>query len=816
MVMFDPAPRTRLWGASLLLLTTTVWAQPPNSSLPPTPPGRQPLIQTPVLQDLRQSGLVMNYENIDIRVLARIMAELTGRNVVVDEGVQGRITILSSRPVTADEAWDIFKATLTKSGFGLKPVGNFLQVVNIVDRRRESPMYKGKPNSEFATAVIVMKEGDSTQLLTAIRPLLVDPNAAIAYTPSKALVVTDTAETVKKITEMVRQLDRHAPKYEVNVLFPQYLETERLAPILQGVLQRTQTTGIQESQIKVVAFPPTNSLLLQGTPQQIKEAEKVVKELDIPRAAPLTIEKPRYFIYRLQNGDATEIAKILGQMLEERKTLLAQEQQANPNRLVTHVPPPPQPATIPGLNVSQPVPSPVTGPDGEKPKTQLPFVSAKVSADKDTNAVVVYLSPTEYPQIRNLLQALDSQRRQVLVHAVVAEVSLSRLLESGSKFQTFSAPGVAATYNGGVTQEGLLSLLTGGQFVLGTAGAGSRTINVNGRDVKVPTFFSFLTGNKENRDFDLLSSPRLMTSDHKKATMKVGNVVPFATGARFSQTGQPLVTYDYKDVGIKLEFTPHLSKSDTIRLELEQEVQEVTDFLQQSLGATGYVVPLISNRRVKTDVSLKEGETLLIGGLISKRTTETIRKVPLLGDLPLISAFFSEMRKEDRKTTLFVSLTPFVIRHPDDVARIDRAFDQFVHGEPLPGDQQDEPRNTMASKHVVSDPYQEGSPTTNQVELGELDVMTPKPDDRLRQARVRLSSRGSEAQVMLRSVIRHPDGHLVRVESGPIRLQAGQSREVTLPPYDFPDVRGSYEWDVEAVVLDKVVARVPVPKKIRL
>ena len=618
---------------------------------------------------------------------------------------------------------------------------------------------------------------------------------------------------VAKIAEVMRRLDHLSPKLHVSVLFPQYLETEKLAPLLLNVMTRQLASPGPELAPHIVAFPPTNSLVVQGTAEQIIEVKRVMDQLDIPRSAPLTVEKPRYFLYRLKNGDSEEVAKILGQMLTERKALLLREQQNNPSRVNTN----PQPLP-PGVNGTIPITPPVIPGSPETAKNnELPFVSAKVSSDKETNAVVVYVSPTEYPQIRNLLNALDKTRKQVLVHAVVAEVSLSKLLQTGTNMQAITPQGVVATLNGGVTQEGLLSLLTGGSFIVGAAGGGQRTVNVNGRDVNVPTFFGFLRGDQENSDFNLLSSPRLMTSDHKKATMKVGSVVPFPTGARFSQNGQPLVTYDYKDVGIKLEFTPHMSQSDTIRLEIEQEVQEVTDFLQQNLGGTGYSIPLISSRRFKTDVSLRDGETLLIGGLVSKRTTDTIKKVPILGDIPLIGGLFTETRKEDRKTTLFVALTPYVVRNSEDVARIDRAYDMFLHGEGLPGDDQSEKRNTAASRHQVADPYvAEGSDFSPKIILGELAMIGPRGDDRLRQPRVLVKNGEGEVEMVLRGSVRRPDGKTEEFASQPLRFQAGQSREVDLPPYLFPAAAGVYEFDLEAVVSDRVVARIPVPKKVKL
>lgn len=756
----------------------------------------------------------MNYENLDIRVLARIVSELTGRTVILDEGVTGKVTLLASSQMSSEELWQVFQGVLSKNGFALRQNGGIYQVMPMADVRRDS---------RNSSMVVMLREGDATQLLTAIRPYISDPNGTQAYAAGKALVLVDTPEVLRQVASLVRSLDRATPKITTETIFLQYAEAEKMAPVLQNVLQRTLLVP-GASQPLVAAFPPTNALLVQANPVQLKEIRDTVAALDVPKAAPLTVEKPRYFVYKLQQGKAEDVAKIVQDLLTERKR--AQDEEENrrgrqaagsttgtANTTSAGTANADKGAAAPGGLPTVPIPTPVTGATPNAP-SQLVYVGARVGADPELNAVLVYISPSEYPSIRSLLGSLDRKRKQILVHAMVAEVSLTDLLNAGSKLQLFDTSGPVASFNGGASEEGLLSFLTSGQFLVGASGGSSKTVNVSGRDVQVPSLFAFLTGERNNRNFELISSPRLVATDHKKAEMKVGNVVPFATGARFSQTGQPIVTYDYKDVGIKLEFTPHISQGQTIRLELEQEVQEVTEFLNQNLGGFGYVIPLISNRRVKTDVNLRDGETLLIGGLISKRTTETIHKVPILGDIPLIQNLFRELRNEQKKTSLFIALTPYVVNGPEDINRIDEAYAQFLAKEPLPSQAQWEPRTTDLGPQAVTDPYA-ANPQDPQpfLMMSPLQMQPPTSTDRLRQGRLVLKNQDSklEAEVELHMLVTRPDKTVEEMILPKTRLAPGETRETTLDPYPFPEKAGDYRFEVEAFVNGKRVGKTTNP-----
>ena len=420
--------------------------------------------------------------------------------------------------------------------------------------------------------------------------------------------------------------------------------------------------GVPNDQRTVVrAFEPSNAVLIYGSENQIKKVKAMLARIDVPEAAPEDVQEPRFYVIPLQNASSEDVAAILSEMLSEKADLQQQRLQNNP-RLARQ-----QRGSGGDARGAADATTAETTPDTAATGEKQPFVSSVVSADVETNSLIFYVSPGEYTEIAALVEKLDAPRKQVLVTAVVAEVSLGRLLETGASFQALTPGGVLSSFRGGVTEEGLLSFLASGNFVVGAAGTGTRTIDVNGREVQIPELFGFLSAEKQNSDFNLISAPRILTEDHKEAEINVGNVVPFPTGAQFNAFGQPTVTYDYRDVGIKLLVTPHVSQSDTIKLEIEQEIQEVTDFLEQNLGGTGFTVPLISNRDVRTTITVKDGQTLMIGGLISKRTTKTLRKVPILGDIPLIQNLFREMREEEAKTTLFISLTPHIVDVPSEI-----------------------------------------------------------------------------------------------------------------------------------------------------
>lgn len=805
-----------LWLGLVLGLTGGAYAQQPGGP-PPSPKDR--LVSPEMAEQLRSGRILMNYEGLEIKDMAKIMSVLTGKNIIVDDRVQGKITVLSQREVTPNEAWDLFKRALARYGFGVQEKGAFVQILPTADLRKVAPLYNNPPRlpagQEQVLALLILKQANPDTLQNVVRPLLTETGFMSAYVPGRALVISDRADVVARIASLARHMDQASPKSHQSILFPQYAEAEKVVPVLQQLYQKVGTDLV------IQAFPPANAILIQGPADQIQQIKKLMVRLDIPTAAPDVIEKPRFFVYALQNAKAEDVAKILAEMLQERKTQV--EQQAQQNQVPGTATPSavPSPGAPGQPDVNQPFPQYAQNATGRPDQvTSRTFVSAKVAADAETNSLVLYISPSEYDDLVPVIGRLDLARKQVLVTCVVAEVSLGRILTQKSNFQAISPSGVVTAFQGGVTEEGLLSFLASGNFLLGAVASGTRTINVGGRDVQVPEAFGLFSALGENSDFNLISAPRVLTQDHKEAEINVGQVVPFATGARFDTFGQPLVTYDYREVGIQLKVTPNISQGQKVRLEIKQKIQEVTDFLQQNLGGFGYVVPIISNRNVNTTLTLEDGETLMIGGLISKKTVETMKKVPLLGDIPVIGRLFRDSRKEEDKTTLFISITPHIIEARRDLSDVDQPYKKYLQGNQEPGEQQTEPQPTL--KPDPYDPYltpetQPGASRGAGIYLSEMRFDSPVLMGGVGLPVVSVqSARGTDTEVTLVGYLTSPDGRQVRLEDYKLPLRAGETVDISLPALRFPEQAGTYEFDVRAYIGDEMVARLPVPRQLRL
>jgi general secretion pathway protein D len=799
----------------ILLLTLPVWAQPPQP--PPAPTG--PLLKSPGRGPMR-----MNYENLDIKVLAKLVSELSGRNIVLDDRVQGKVTLLSSREMSGAEIYDLFVLALERYGYTVKPKNGYDLVLPIPEARKQFERMVGPGGTQPVLGLILLKNADVNQMLPALKPLVSDQNLIQAYPNAKAIVMVEKPGIVHQVAALARQMDKATPTSRVQVMRLTYADSDKLAPVLQQVLSRSLQVPGDPAQPKVGSFAPANSLVIQGSEEQIATAMRIARRLDQPRSAPDQIEKPQFYVKFLQYAKAEDTAKVLVNLLSDSQEAQRKQQaldannqnQANQQNAVVNLIQSQQ--AYPKLQDSFVHPADQTGAD--QANQQIAFVSSKVAFDAETNSLVFFMSPSEYTKIEDLIAEIDVPRKQVLVLGMVAEVSLSKVLAQGAKLQVASGSGLLSSFRGGLTEEGLLSALASGSFTVGTLGSGAtRTINVGGRDVQVPTFFALINTITNTTDFNLISSPRILTSDHKEGVVEVGDVVPFATGARFDNFGQPLVTYDYKKVGIKLTFTPHVAQSDNLRIELDQQVQEVTDYLRQNLGGFGYVIPLISNRSVKTQVQLKEGETLLIGGLISKRTLDVVNKVPILGDIPIIENLFKETNKEERKTTLFIALTPYIVNHPDEIARLDRSYEKYLKEEGKPSDSQHEPRPT-AERHAVPEPYGPSAaiaPPEGSLVLENLSVTPPDASDSLRQARVSIRNRNPfEVEVVLHQQVRAPGGLAADSRTEPQRLQPNEEREVVLPPYRFPTRSGDYYFDVSAWIGEQQVGRLPLPRRVEV
>jgi general secretion pathway protein D len=297
----------------------------------------------------------------------------------------------------------------------------------------------------------------------------------------------------------------------------------------------------------------------------------------------------------------------------------------------------------------------------------------RIGADKVANAVVVFASAPDFAAVRDLVAKLDVPRRQVYVEATVLDLSVDHERALGISFHDGSALGSGAVGLVGSGSSALNSLNLSAQTVASALGAGGLLAGVVGPSFQVfgqdvPSFGVLLQALESEKDVDVLSRPHLLTMDNVKSSLSVGQAIPFPTGTLAAPSvGGTLAmqtSYVRQEVSLKLELTPHLNESDSIRLELDGEISDVAD-AQQTAGG-----PITNKRTVKTAIVVRDGDTVVLGGLQKEAESESVQKVPFFGDLPLIGTLFSHRSKTRVKQDLLIVLTPYIIRGPEDLRRI--------------------------------------------------------------------------------------------------------------------------------------------------
>ena len=247
------------------------------------------------------------------------------------------------------------------------------------------------------------------------------------------------------------------------------------------------------------------------------------------------------------------------------------------------------------------------------------------------------------------------------------EASTKSLLDIGVRWQILGKRG-GASFRGSTLTD-IYSSFVSGNFLMGVFSEAGKTISIGGTDLFFPDLVLLFSLLESGSGFNIVSNPKVLTLDNQPAVIKVGQVVPYAEGLKFDINGQPIITYDYKEVGLELNVTPRIS-GDNLRLTIDLTLQEIIDFVTNQIGATSYTVPVTSNREVNSDVVIENGQTVILGGLVSTKTLRTMEGIPGLWRIPIIGRLFRRDVKQDDKTTLFIFITPYVVSSPEELSRI--------------------------------------------------------------------------------------------------------------------------------------------------
>ncbi len=609
-------------------------------------------VQKQAREQKRTGRVLLNFQNADISLVVKFMSELTGKNIVLDPNVKGNITISSARPVSLQQAWELFLMSLTLQGYGVVEDKNFVRILPITQAVPLAEPKKATTGADIILYLFTAENTQAVQLQQAIQPFL-SPFAKVGIHPqSNTLIIADTARSIERLKDILKELDSPQKNLKVK-LYP--LQRAKSESVLQSV-QAVITTLQQQTGVPGVATisKDANAILVVAREDMHAVVEEVIKTID--QSTQIT-EDRSFYVLPLKFISAEELQKSLQSLLSGTSPAVAQPSP----------PPQPQPQEIRGPET----PLQRTQPQQPRQPQPIPAIQTKeglrIGFDRGTNSVLIYATPQEFEGLKALIERLDVRRRQVLIAASIVEMSTSRAFDIGVRWQALGSKG-GAGFGVGSAQD-LYSSILAGNFVLGFINNVGRTVTIGGSTLFFPDLVLLFSLLEKGTGFNLISNPKVLTLDNQPAEIKVGQVVPFASGVKFDINGQPVITYDYKEVGLDLKITPTISENN-LRLVIGLQVQEIVDFIRPQVGQLSYAVPVTSNRQVNSDVVVEKGQTIIIGGLVSTRSIKGQEGIPGLMNVPLLGRLFRRDTQTEDKVSLFIFITPYVVESPEELSRI--------------------------------------------------------------------------------------------------------------------------------------------------
>ncbi len=631
--------------------------------------------------DTGKAGVTFNFVDVELPVVTKFISDITGRNFIFDDKVKGKITIIAPTKLSVDDAYNLFTSVLQVKGFTVVPAGvDIYKIVPAAEARQQGMKIttEGRPvNEGYAARLVTLKHVSAEESLRFIQPLVSKDGYASSFGPGNLLLIVDSGLNIEKILSIVDLIDRPSAADVPEVVQLRYSSADTVARTLtDGLGKGKRPFGGQQavSPETAVAIPDQrlNAVILFGDKGARESMKTLISLIDTP--APEA--QGRVNVYFLENADATELAKVLEGMIKGA-------QSARPAQ--------------PGAPAAQVTPFEAAG-------------GITITPDKASNSLVIVASPADYQNLAQVIKNLDKRRRQVYVEAMIIEASMDKLRDIGVQWRIAATKGgkpVAIGGFGTIDQSAFQNILQGlqgasvggvGNFLnvplTSVTSSGSIVTNV----LTVPGFAALFSLNDFRDTVNVLSTPQILTSDNKEAEIVVGENVPFITqsqtntstavtssGAAVSGIVNSIVR---QDVGIILRITPQITEGDHVKLDIYEEISSVknqSDQLTISLG------PTLTKRSTKTSVVVKDNQIVVIGGLMQENDEETVTKVPVLGDIPVLGNLFKTKTVTKNKTNLIIFLDPHIIKGPDRLGEITRekqkefaaSNEQFAEGELL-------------------------------------------------------------------------------------------------------------------------------------
>jgi general secretion pathway protein D len=599
--------------------------------------------QKPLPED---SLITMDFQDADLNVVIKFIGELTGKNFLVSDQVRGKVTIISPKKITVREAYQVFESVLEMNGFTAVPGTDATKIIpSGIARQTGLEIHEGKEASavkvedKMITQIIPLEHGSSDEIRTLFAPLISKDGTIISYKPTNHLVVTERASNIHRLLKIIEQIDVRIVEESISIFSLEFASAKSMAEkTTQLIFSDLRSPGpvrgpgpsAPQRVVKVIPDERTNNLIVLANQQDTQEIRKLISSLD--KEAPKG--KSTLHVRYLENARAEELAKVLSGIVGSKAKAASR----------------PQPSQAPA---------------------QVEEIS--ITADKATNSLVITASPQEFMELEEVIQKLDTVRSQVLVEALIAEVSMEKALQIGVDWRVMDQPAEGSIRGFGGTDFGLISGVQRGTLadpglILGmTRGfitiGGQQFVNLG----------ALLRAFQKDTDVNVLSTPHLLTMDNEKAKIIVADNVPIlktdlTTPLAASTTTATNIavsrTFEYKDIGIQMEITPHISMGSMVRLEISTEVSNIT-----SIDPTNPGFVTTRKRQASTTVVVESGQMMVIGGLIRDDRTEETKRVPCIGNVPILGWLFKTYGGLKSKTNLLIFITPHIIRSPEDAEK---------------------------------------------------------------------------------------------------------------------------------------------------
>lgn len=580
-------------------------------------------------------SVTLNLKDAEISAVISTVSEATGKNFIIDPRVKGKVTIVSSHPMESEELYGVFLSILEVHGFSAVPSGNVIKILPDASAKQKAmPLAdEGSPGvgDQIVTRVIALRNVSASQLVPILRPLVPQQGHLAAYVPANILIVSDRAANILRLLNIIRRIDTPSND-EIEIIQLEYAAAAEVVRIMNSLEQQGKGkkggAALRGGAPVLIADERTNSILMGGGKSGRLRLRAIISHLDTP----------------LESGGNTRVIYLRYAQAEEMVKVLT--------------------------GVSKSVEKQGKGKSAGAPNK----IVVNIQADEATNALVITAPPDVFRSLESVIKQLDVRRAQVLIETVIADVSENLSAELGVQW----------IFDGRPSDDGPVGLInfgsgSGGSIAeIGAAAAAGTppsigngvTLGLGKFNSSTLNFAAVLRVLKGDGTTNILSTPTLVTMDNEEAEIVVGQTVPFVTGSftapggGSSTPGNPFQTIQREDVGITLKVKPQINEGDAVQLEIEQTVDSL------SSSAVGAVDLITNTRSIKTNVIVDDGQMIVLGGLIDEQVQESVQKVPLLGDIPLLGWLFSHKSTSKVKQNLMVFLRPTIIRDAALSARL--------------------------------------------------------------------------------------------------------------------------------------------------